>query len=97
MGLAIFLCVQGLIVYRYLKHHAYSLGALTTILNAASNLVNLIASFSYASASFYENGMYVENFKVFLEYKPKMLENPQGEIPKIEGNTSKTKDSLSWT
>jgi ATP-binding cassette subfamily B protein len=86
MILITYLLVQGLIIYRYLKNHAYSLGALTTLLNAATNLVRLIAQFTFASASFYENGMYIENFKTFLEYQPKMLENPDGKLPNKEGN-----------
>jgi ATP-binding cassette subfamily B protein len=96
MGLVVFLAVQGLIVYRYIKHHAYSLGSLTTLLNAASNLVNLMTSFSYASATFYENGMYVENFKVFLEYEPKMVEDPAGKLPKKAENTIALKN-ISFT
>jgi ATP-binding cassette subfamily B protein len=96
MVLATYSLVQGLIVYRYLKHHAYSLGALTTILNAATNLIRLISQFTFASAYFYENGMYIENFKTFLEYEPKMVENPQGKSPKKEENNISIKN-ISFT
>jgi ATP-binding cassette subfamily B protein len=96
MVLATYSLVQGLIVYRYLKHHAYSLGALTTILNAATNLIRLISQFTFASAYFYENGMYIENFKTFLEYEPKMVENPEGNIPKKEENNISIKN-ISFT
>jgi ATP-binding cassette subfamily B protein len=79
--LVVYLATQGLVVYRYLYHQAYSLGALTTLLNAVSNLTSLQGQFSWAMGNFYENGMFTENFKVFLEYKTKMPENPSGKIP----------------
>lgn len=79
--LVVYLATQGLVVFRYLYYHAYSLGALTTLLNAVSNLSNLQSSLSWAMGNFYENGMFTENFKVFLEYKTNMPENIQGKIP----------------
>lgn len=79
--LVVYLATQGLVVFRYLYYHAYSLGSLTTLLNAVSNLTNLQGSFSWAMGNFYENGMFTENFRSFLEYKTKMPENEAGKLP----------------
>jgi ATP-binding cassette subfamily B protein len=90
--LIVYLATQGLVVYRYLYHGAYSLGALTTLLNAVSNLTRLQGSISWAMGGFYENGMFVENFKVFLEYETKMPEDPKGEAPEKGIPTISLKD-----
>ncbi len=81
--LVIYLAAQGFIVYQFLYNHAYSLGELTTLLNAVINLTDLMGSISWALSDFYENGIFIDNFKVFLEYETKMPENEDGEIPRI--------------
>jgi ATP-binding cassette subfamily B protein len=87
MGFVIFLAVQGLIIYRYLKHNAYQLGTLVTILNAAANLSDLVRDISYLTMDFYQNGLYVENIRTFLEYQPNMVDAP---------NAISTKGNTGW-
>jgi ATP-binding cassette subfamily B protein len=87
--LIVYLATQGLVVYRYIYYSAYNLGALTTLLNAVSNLTRLQSSFSWAMGNFYENGMFTENFKIFLEYETKMPENENGHhVEKVENAIS---------
>lgn len=62
----------------------YTLGELTTLLNASSEFSDLIARFSWARNDIYECGMFIENFRVFMSYKPKMSENKGGKIPNNE-------------
>lgn len=87
--LIVYLATQGLVVYRYIYYHAYSLGSLATLLNAVSSLIKIQGSFSWAMGDFYENGIFSENFRVFLEYKTKMPENEDGiVIEKVKSHIS---------
>lgn len=79
--LFVYLGAQGLIVYQYVVNKAYTLGELTTVLNAASELSHLVGQFSYARSSIYENGMFIENFRSFIDYQTKMPENENGKHP----------------
>ncbi len=82
--LFVYLGVQILIVYQYLVHSAYSLGNLSMLLNAASEFSDLIGGFSWARNDIYECGMFIENFRTFMDYKTKMPENENGKIPNRE-------------
>lgn len=82
MNFGNYLVVQGLIIYRYIEQQAYNLSDVVTILNAASALQRQIFDFSWVMAEFMENGLYVENLKIFLEYETKIKENEDGIIPK---------------
>jgi len=86
MSFGTFLAVQGMIIYRYMIYHAYNLSDVVTIINAASTLQNRFYSFSWNMSDFLENGLYVENIKEFLEYKPKIVENENGKVPKKSDN-----------
>ncbi|MBQ9766127.1 MAG: ABC transporter ATP-binding protein [Lachnospiraceae bacterium] len=76
--LIVYLGVQSLIVYQYLVNSAYSFAELTTLLNASSEFSNLIGQFSWARNDIYQCGMFVENFRTFMEYQTKMPENENG-------------------
>lgn len=79
--LFVYLGVQSMIVYQYLVHSAYTLGELTVLLNASSGFSDLIGQFSWARNDIYECGMFIENFRTFMDYKTKMPENEEGKIP----------------
>lgn len=79
--LIVYLGVQSLIVYQYLVNSAYSLAELTTLLNASSEFSHLIGQFSWARNAIYETGMFVENYRTFIEYKTSMPENEDGKRP----------------
>lgn len=79
--LFVYLGVQSLIIYQYLVNSAYTLGNLTMLLNAASEFSNLIGSFNWARNDIYECGMFIENFRTFMDYKTKMPENENGRMP----------------
>lgn len=79
--LFVYLGVQSLIVYQYLVHSAYSLGDLTMLLNASSEFSDLLGSFNWARNDIYECGMFMENFRTFMNYKTKMPENENGKLP----------------
>lgn len=85
-GLGVFLVVQGIIIYRYLTLHTYSLGVLTTVINAANSLNDSLLGLAWESARFSENGAFIDNFREFIEYKPKMVDNLEGQRPKDMGN-----------
>lgn len=76
--LIVYLGVQSLIVCRYLLSHAYTFAELTTLLNAASEFTQLLGRFSWIRSDSYECGMFVENFRTFIEYQTKMPENEDG-------------------
>ncbi len=78
--LFVYLGVQSLIVYQYLVNSAYSLGELTTLLNASSEFSHLMGQFSWARNDIYKNGIFIENFRTFIEYKTKMPENENGKL-----------------
>lgn len=79
--LFVFLGVQCLIVYQYLVNGSYGLGDLTVLLNASSNLSDLLGQFSWARNDIYECGMFMENFRTFMDYQTKMPENEDGLLP----------------
>lgn len=84
--LLVYLCVQCLVVYQYLVKSAYTFGNLTVLLNSVSEFTSLLGQFSWARNNIYECGMFIENFRVFMEYKTKIPENEQGITP----NTNNT-------
>lgn len=79
--LFVYLGVQSLIVYQYLVNSAYSLGDLTMLLNASSEFSDLLGRFNWARNDIYECGMFMENFRTFMDYKTKMPENENGKLP----------------
>lgn len=79
--LLVYLGVQGLIVYRYLVSNAYTLGELSTLLNASEQFSDMIGRFSWFRSNLYESGMFIENFRTFMNYETKIPENPDGKIP----------------
>lgn len=81
-----YLATQGFIIYRYLVKRAYSFGLLTTILNAASGLSDSLDDLVWLSAAMHENGVFIENFRIFLNYQPKMLEKKDGLLPAAGGH-----------
>lgn len=81
-SLTVFLGIQGIIIYRYLVLQKYSFGVLTTVLNAASALDSCLSDMIWAGARLNENGVFIENFREFLAYQPKMTEKEDGMIPK---------------
>ena len=78
MSLGTFLGVQGIILYRYITYHAYNLSDFVTIINAANTLIGRIYSFTWVTSEFMDNGLYAENIREFLEYKPKIKEDENG-------------------
>ena len=76
--LVVYLAVQGIIVYRYLVDSAYTLGVLTTLLNGYTQFTYVLGNFTWARDRLYQCGMFVENFRLFMEYETKMPENPEG-------------------
>lgn len=76
--LFVYLGVQSIIVYQYLVNSAYSFAELTTLLNAASEFSSLMGSFSWARNDIYQCGMFIENFRTFMNYETKMPENENG-------------------
>lgn len=85
-SLGVFLVVQGIIIYRYLTHPTYGLGVLTTVINAANSLNNSLLGLAWEWARFNEIGAFIENFRKFIEYEPKMIHNPNGVKPGNESN-----------
>lgn len=81
MSFGTYLVSQGIIIFRYIEQHAYKLSDVVTILNAATTLQMNIYSFSWNMSDFIENGLYVENLRLFFEYKPKITEDENGIIP----------------
>lgn len=79
--LLVYLGVQGLIVYRYLVSNAYSLGELSTLLNAAEQFSDMIGRFSWFRSNLYESGMFIENFRIFMNHETGIPENPGGRVP----------------
>jgi len=94
--LFVYLGVQSLIIYQYLVRSAYTLGELTTLLNASSEFSNLLGQFSGAWDNIYECGMFLENFRTFMEYETQMPENEDGRIPDFE-NTDIHFDHVSFS
>lgn len=92
MGFAVFFAVQALTIYKFLKFGAYGLAGITRLINASSELTGILGNLSWVSASFYENGMFIENLKVFLEYEPKIVEDPEGKIPENKEHKISIKD-----
>ncbi len=84
--LLVYLGVQGLIVYRYLVSNAYTLGELSTLLNAAEQFSDMIGRFSWFRSNLYESGMFIENFRTFMSYETRIPENADGKIPQA-GNS----------
>lgn len=76
--LVVYLAVEGIIVYRYLVDSAYTLGELTTLLNGYTQFTYVLGNFTWARDRLYQCGMFVDNFRLFMEYETKMPENPQG-------------------
>lgn len=76
--LVVYLAVEGIIVYRYLADSAYTLGELTTLLNGYTQFTYVLGNFTWARDQLYQCGMFVDNFRLFMEYETKMPENPQG-------------------
>jgi len=81
MSFGTFLVVQAIIIFRYIEHSAYNLSDVVTILNAATVLQSNVYAMSWHMADFMENGIYVENLRMFFEYEPKIKENENGIIP----------------
>lgn len=79
--LLVYLGVQGLIVYRYLVSGAYTLGELSTLLNASEQFSDMIGRFSWYRSNLYESGMFIENFRAFMNYETRITENADGKIP----------------
>ena len=79
--LFVYLGIQSLVVVKYIMYHAYSLGELTTILNASAQISEMLGRFSWFRSDFYESGIFIENFKIFMDYKAKITENEDGAIP----------------
>jgi len=97
-SLTVFLAVQGMIIYRYLTYHSYSFAVLTTVLNAATGLDSCLGDIVFAGARMNENGVFIENFREFLSYQPKMTEKPDGKIPKSGGHDLELKNvSFTYT
>jgi len=88
----VFFGVQSIIVYKFLKFGAYTLAGVTRLINASSELTSLLGNLSWMSADFYQNGMFIENLKVFLEYEPKLVEEPNGKLPENKEHTISIKD-----
>lgn len=81
--LFVYLGVQSLIVYQYLVCSAYSFGDLTILLNASGEFSDLLGRFNWARNDIYECGMFMENFRTFMNYKTKMPENENGKLPDV--------------
>lgn len=91
-SLSVFLAVQVMIIYRYLVHHTYSFGVLTTVMNAANGLDSCLSNIVWAGARMNENGAFIENFREFLSYQPKMEEKADGICPKEGGHDLELKN-----
>lgn len=76
--LVVYLAVQGIIIYRYLAVSAYSLGELTTLLNGYTQFTYVLGNFTWARDKLYQCGMFIDNFRIFMEYETKMPENQEG-------------------
>lgn len=83
--LIVYLGVQSLIAYQYLVKSAYSLGNLTVLLNSVSEFTSQLGELTRVWNQVYESGIFVDNFRIFMEYKPKITENLQGDIPEKGG------------
>lgn len=81
MSFGVFLAAQGLIIYRYLTYHAYSLSDVVTVISAANNLQDSIYEFSWNFSTFIENALYADNIRAFLEYEPKIIHDPTAKKP----------------
>ncbi len=75
-NLTVFIGVNGFILYRFLLAHAYPLGTMTTILNAANGLNDCLSELVRISGAIQTNGIFIENFRTFVEYEPKMKDSP---------------------
>lgn len=71
-SLTVALGVNAFILYRYLVTHAYSLGVMTTIMNASNGLNGCLSEVINLSNDIAENGAFIENYRKFVEYVPKM-------------------------
>lgn len=87
MSFGLYLAAQGIIIYRYIAHHAYRLSDVVTIINAAVSLQQRVYSFGWHVSEFIENGLYAENIREFLVYEPKIKENENGAVPRADDNT----------
>lgn len=96
MSFGVFLAAQGLIIYRYLTYHAYSLSDVVTVLSAANNLQSSIYEFSWNFSTFIENALYADNIREFLEYEPKIIDDPSAKKPP-EGQNTLSLKNVSFT
>lgn len=96
MNLGIYLITQILIVYRYFTYNAYPLSIVITIINASTQLQHRIFNFGWHVSDFIENGLYVDNIREFLNYKPIITENENGAVPK-KRNSRLTLRNVSFT
>lgn len=80
----VYLGVQSLIVYQYLVNSAYALSELTMLLNSVSEFTSLLGQFAWARNSIYECGMFIENFRTFMDYQPEIVENENGKKPDVQ-------------
>lgn len=95
-SLTVFLGIQGIIIYRYLVLNQYSFGVLTTVLNAASALDSCLSDLIWAAARLNENGVFIQNFREFLTYQPKMVEKPDGIVPQNGAHELELKGVSFW-
>lgn len=85
-SLGVYLVVQSIIIYRYIAYHAYGLGVLTTIINAANSLSDSLLGLAWGFAQFSENGTFISNFREFIEYEPKIIDGADRKVPKKSKN-----------
>lgn len=83
----VYLGVQSFIVYQYIINSKYTLGELITLLSATSEFSNVVNIFSSVCSNIYQNGLFVENFRVFMEYETKISENENGKS--VDVNSTK--------
>ncbi|MCH5210756.1 MAG: ABC transporter ATP-binding protein [Oscillospiraceae bacterium] len=96
MSLGTFISARGIIVYRYLVNHAYSMTDMITVMNAASQMQSYISSFSWHLPDLMDNSVYIQNLREFLEYEPKIVENESGRVPEA-GSNHLTLKNVSFT
>lgn len=77
-SLAVVLGINAFILYRYLVAEAYGLGVMTTILNASNGLNDSLANLVRLSGMMQMNGSFINNYRTFVEYEPKIRENDEG-------------------
>ncbi len=96
-SLTVALGVNAFILYRYLVTHTYSLGVMTTIMNASNGLNGCLSEVINLSNDIAENGTFIENYRKFVEYVPKMKDKQDAlEVENTEHELILDKVSFSY-